>query len=89
MEPMGGIADLEGLKAECELSKRIGYDGRTLIHPSHIKIAREHMSQIQKKLNIIQKWSRSLKRQRKMDSLQLPSRTRWLIMRCTKKQKYS
>ena len=37
----GGIADLEGLRAECELSKRIGYDGRTLIHPSHIKIARE------------------------------------------------
>jgi citrate lyase subunit beta/citryl-CoA lyase len=37
----GGINDLDGLKSECELSKRIGYDGRTLIHPSHIKIARE------------------------------------------------
>ena len=37
----GGINDLEGLRAECELSKRLGYDGRTLIHPSHIKVARE------------------------------------------------
>ena len=36
-----GIKDLEGLKAECELSRRIGYDGRTLIHPSHVAIARE------------------------------------------------
>tara|TARA_Y100000590_G_scaffold470677_1_gene667675 strand:+ start:5436 stop:6293 length:858 start_codon:yes stop_codon:yes gene_type:complete len=37
----GGINDLDGLKKECELSKRLGYDGRTLIHPSHIKVARE------------------------------------------------
>jgi len=37
----GGINDLEGLRAECELSKRLGYDGRTLIHPSHIKVARK------------------------------------------------
>jgi citrate lyase subunit beta/citryl-CoA lyase len=36
-----GINDLEGLKAECTLSRKIGYDGRTLIHPSHIAIARE------------------------------------------------
>ncbi len=36
-----GIKDLDGLKAECILSKRIGYDGRTLIHPSHVAIARE------------------------------------------------
>ena len=33
--------DLDGLKAECTLSRRIGYDGRTLIHPSHVAIARE------------------------------------------------
>ena len=36
-----GIQDLDGLRAECTISRRIGYDGRTLIHPKHIAIARE------------------------------------------------
>jgi len=36
-----GVQDLDGLRAECTLSKRIGYDGRTLIHPKHVAIARE------------------------------------------------
>jgi citrate lyase subunit beta/citryl-CoA lyase len=36
-----GIQDLNGLRAECVLSKRIGYDGRTLIYPKHIAVARE------------------------------------------------
>jgi citrate lyase subunit beta/citryl-CoA lyase len=36
-----GIQDLDGLRAECVLSKRIGYDGRTLIYPKHIAVARE------------------------------------------------
>lgn len=36
-----GIQDLDGLRAECNLSRRIGYDGRTLIYPKHIAIARE------------------------------------------------
>ena len=36
-----GIQDLEGLRAECTISKRIGYNGRTLIYPKHIPIARE------------------------------------------------
>ncbi len=36
-----GIQDIEGLKAECTISKRIGYDGRTLIYPKHVPIARE------------------------------------------------
>jgi len=35
------IDDEEGLRAECILSKRMGYDGRALIHPRHIPIARE------------------------------------------------
>jgi citrate lyase subunit beta/citryl-CoA lyase len=35
-----GVQDVDGLKAESELSKRIGYDGRTLIYPKHIPIAR-------------------------------------------------
>jgi citrate lyase subunit beta/citryl-CoA lyase len=29
------------LRADCQLSKRLGYDGRTLIHPRHIAVARE------------------------------------------------
>jgi len=36
-----GVKDLDGLRAECTLSKRIGYDGRTLIHPTHVAVARE------------------------------------------------
>jgi len=36
-----GVQDLDGLRSECTLSKRIGYDGRTLIHPKHVAIARE------------------------------------------------
>ena len=36
-----GIQDLEGLRAECTVSRRIGYDGRTLIYPKHVPIARE------------------------------------------------
>lgn len=36
-----GIQDLDGLRAECTISKRIGYDGRTLIYPKHVPIARE------------------------------------------------
>ena len=35
------IKDLDLLRADCLLSKRIGYDGRTLIHPHHVAIARE------------------------------------------------
>ena len=36
-----GIQDLDGLRAECTISRRIGYDGRTLIYPKHVPIARE------------------------------------------------
>jgi len=36
-----GIHDLDALRLECELSKSIGYDGRTLIHPSHVAVARK------------------------------------------------
>lgn len=36
-----GIQDLDGLRAECRLSRRIGYDGRTLIYPKHVPVARE------------------------------------------------
>lgn len=35
------IHDDELLRQDCILSKRLGYDGRTLIHPRHLAIARE------------------------------------------------
>lgn len=38
------VKNLEALRADCTLSRRLGYDGRTLIHPSHIAVAREAYS---------------------------------------------
>ncbi|MGE0256256.1 MAG: CoA ester lyase [Alphaproteobacteria bacterium] len=35
------INDDDGLRADCVLSKRMGYDGRALIHPRQVAIARE------------------------------------------------
>jgi citrate lyase subunit beta/citryl-CoA lyase len=35
------IKDEEGLKQDCLHSKELGYDGRVLIYPKHISIARE------------------------------------------------
>ncbi|MEE2745520.1 MAG: CoA ester lyase [Pseudomonadota bacterium] len=39
-----GIDDSEGFKRDSILSKRLGYDGRTLVHPSQINPARETYS---------------------------------------------
>ena len=38
------VKDLDALRADCTLSRRLGYDGRTLIHPSQIPVAREAYS---------------------------------------------
>jgi len=35
------IQDLEGLRRDCLFSKELGYDGRALIYPKHIPIARQ------------------------------------------------
>ncbi|QNP48750.1 HpcH/HpaI aldolase/citrate lyase family protein [Diaphorobacter aerolatus] len=35
------IRDMEGFRAECELSRRMGFLGKTCIHPSQIAIANE------------------------------------------------
>lgn len=35
------VTDADKLRADCTLSKRLGYDGRTLIHPKHLGPARE------------------------------------------------
>lgn len=38
------VKDLDAFRADCTLSRRLGYDGRTLIHPSQILVAREAYS---------------------------------------------
>ncbi len=35
------IADLEGLRRRCQAARNLGYDGKTVIHPSHIEIVNE------------------------------------------------
>ena len=35
--PYGGIGDAEGLAAECAQARDLGFDGKTLIHPSQIE----------------------------------------------------
>lgn len=35
------VTNEDNLRADCTLSKRLGYDGRTVIHPKHIGPARE------------------------------------------------
>ena len=36
-----GIDDLQGFEEDCALSKRLGYEGRTLVHPSQIEPAKK------------------------------------------------
>ena len=36
-----GIDDLDGFKEDSKISRRLGYDGRTLVHPAQIEPARE------------------------------------------------
>ena len=36
-----GVADLEGLRRDALLARRLGFRGKTLIHPSHVAIANE------------------------------------------------
>lgn len=36
--PFGGIEDLEGLRRECLQARDFGFDGKSLIHPSHLEI---------------------------------------------------
>jgi citrate lyase subunit beta/citryl-CoA lyase len=33
------IPDLEGLEAECRQGANLGFDGKSLIHPTHLEIA--------------------------------------------------
>ena len=36
-----GLQGAEGLQADSSLSKRLGYKGRTIIHPSHVEIVNQ------------------------------------------------
>lgn len=35
------IPDLDGLRSACEASSRLGYDGKTAVHPSHVAVINE------------------------------------------------
>jgi citrate lyase beta subunit len=39
--PHFAIDDLEGLRRRCVAARHLGYDGKTIIHPSHIEIVNE------------------------------------------------
>jgi len=39
--PHFAIANLEGLRRRCQSARNLGYDGKTIIHPSHIEIVNE------------------------------------------------
>jgi len=39
--PHFAIADPEGLRRRCQSARNLGYDGKTIIHPSHIEIVNE------------------------------------------------
>lgn len=48
--PFTDVKDLDGLTADCQLVKTIGYTGKTCIHPSHIDIINEVFSPSEKEL---------------------------------------
>jgi len=39
--PHFAIEDMEGLRRRCQAARNLGYDGKTVIHPSHIEIVNE------------------------------------------------
>src|SRR5215475_14151303 len=39
--PHFAIEDIEGLRRRCQAARNLGYDGKTVIHPSHIEIVNE------------------------------------------------
>ena len=49
--PHFGIADLDGLHLECQMARRLGYDGKTVIHPSHIPIVNECFDPTEAEIN--------------------------------------
>ena len=50
-----GIEDLDRFKEDCKISRRLGYDGRTLVHPSQIEPAREIYTISEEKIKYYQR----------------------------------
>ena len=50
-----GIDDLDGFKKDCKISRRLGYDGRTLVHPTQIEPAREIYTISEEKIKYYQR----------------------------------
>ena len=55
----GNIKDEEALRKDCDLSRRLGYDGRTLIDPKQLPIAREVYSTSSHKLSYYKRMVRA------------------------------
>lgn len=49
--PHFGIADLDGLHLACQAARRLGYDGKTVIHPSHIAMVNEAFNPTEEEIN--------------------------------------
>ncbi len=49
--PHFGIADLDGLHLACQAARHLGYDGKTVIHPSHIAIVNEAFNPTEAEIN--------------------------------------
>ena len=54
------LTDIEGFKAQCEEAKELGFDGKTLIHPSQVEIANDlfgpSLEDIERARSIILAW---------------------------------
>ena len=54
------LTDIEGFKAQCEEAKELGFDGKTLIHPSQVEIANDlfgpSLEDIERARRIILAW---------------------------------
>jgi citrate lyase beta subunit len=49
--PYFSIADLDGLHLECQAARRLGYDGKTVIHPSHVEIVNDAFDPTEAEIN--------------------------------------
>lgn len=49
--PYFSIADLDELHLECQAARRLGYDGKTVIHPSHVEIVNDAFDPTEAEIN--------------------------------------
>ena len=48
--PYFAIADLDGMRRGSRAARNLGYDGRTVIHPSHLEIVNEIFAPTQEQI---------------------------------------